>query len=39
MCESFVEVDDVFPTDCVLCGHASDTHEEHERHMAEEHSL
>lgn len=26
-----------YPTDCVLCGHESETPEEHEQHMREIH--
>ena len=30
-------LEDFYPTDCVLCGHESETHEEHEQHMVEIH--
>lgn len=37
--EPLSDIDDFYPTDCVLCGHSADTPEEHEQHMAEVHGL
>ncbi len=35
--ETVGRIGDFYPTDCVLCGHESETHEEHEQHMEEAH--
>lgn len=37
--DGIADVDDLFPVDCVLCGHTADSHPDHEQHMQEAHDL